>query len=208
LILCEDTRTSFPLLKKFEIDTRLKSYHKFNERESIQSVIDMLAADNDVALITDAGTPCVSDPGAKLVEAAANEGIEVTPVPGACAAIAALSISGFNAVSFVFRGFLPRKKGELKRVLVATLTEPSPISIFYESPMRIISTVTAMTEVIPVSKVCLCNDLTKSHERIYRGLPGEILDELEHNSKASKGEYTIVLARANIKPEEIEDDED
>ncbi|MDR2530821.1 MAG: hypothetical protein LBC65_04705, partial [Oscillospiraceae bacterium] len=118
-----------------------------------------------------------------------------------------LSVSGFNAVSFVFRGFLPRKKGQLAKVLSATLFEPSPITIFYESPMRIDSTVAAMADNIPDSRLCLCNDLTKPHERIYRGAPAAVLTALRSNPNASKGEYTIVLARNNIKPEERDSNE-
>jgi len=198
LILCEDTRTSFPLLKNFEIETKLRAYHKFNEQSSLDSIIGLLESGQEIALISDAGTPCVSDPGSKLVAAAIESGIQVSPVPGACAAIAALSASGFNAVSFVFRGFLPRKKGQLTKTLQATLTESSPITIFYESPMRIISTIEICTEVIPDSKVCLCNDLTKTHERIYRGIPVDVLQELRDNKNAEKGEYTLVLCRAVI----------
>jgi 16S rRNA (cytidine1402-2'-O)-methyltransferase len=200
LVLCEDTRTSFPLLKEFNVVTPLKSYHKFNEEQTVAPLVERLRSGENIALITDAGTPCVSDPGAKLIEAAANAGVEITALPSPCAAIAALSISGFNAVSFTFRGFLPRTKGKLAAVLAATLTEPSPVTIFYEAPMRIIATVEAMTVTVPDSRLCLCNDLTKPHERIYRGLPASVLEELRSNPKAQKGEYTIVLSRLNVKP--------
>ncbi|MDR2360671.1 MAG: 16S rRNA (cytidine(1402)-2'-O)-methyltransferase [Oscillospiraceae bacterium] len=200
LILCEDTRTSFPLLKRHGIETPLKSYHKFNERERAEDIAELLRGGSNIALISDAGTPCVSDPGAVLTAAAVAEGVSVSAVPGPCAAIAALSISGFNAASFVFRGFLPRKKGQLAKVISTTLTEPSPVTIFYESPLRIITSAACMADEIPDSRVCLCNDLTKPHERVYRGTPKQILEELQANRNASKGEYTIVIARSVIKP--------
>ncbi|MDR3149985.1 MAG: 16S rRNA (cytidine(1402)-2'-O)-methyltransferase [Oscillospiraceae bacterium] len=207
LILCEDTRTSFPLLKRHGIETPLKSYHKFNERARADSIAELLSGGTNIALITDAGTPCISDPGAVLIDTAVSEGAEITAVPGPCAAIAALSISGFNAASFVFRGFLPRKKGQLAKVIRATLSEPSPVTVFYESPLRIIATAACMAEQIPDSRVCLCNDLTKPHERVYRGTPHQVLEELQANRNAAKGEYTIVLARANIKPFKLDDDD-
>jgi 16S rRNA (cytidine1402-2'-O)-methyltransferase len=189
-------------LRHFGIETPLRAYHKFNEQSSLDSIVNALTSGQEIALITDAGTPCVSDPGSRLVEAAIAAGIEVSPVPGACAAIAALSVSGFNAASFVFRGFLPRKKGQLTRTLRATLSEPSPVTIFYESPMRIVTTMELCAEAVPDSRVCLCNDLTKPHERIYRGTPSEVLEQLNANKNAAKGEYTLVLCRAQVKADE------
>ena len=208
LLLCEDTRSSFPLLKYHDIGTKLKSYHKYNEQSEITAALDILSGGGVLALITDAGTPCISDPGAKLVAAVAEAGYNVTSIPGPCAAIAALSVSGFNAASFVFRGFLPRKKGMLARVITGTKSEPSPVTIFYESPLRIHTTMAMMAELVPDSRVCLCNDLTKPYERIYRGVPQVVLTELESNRNATKGEYTLVLARSNIKPEEADYGED
>ncbi|NLL38892.1 MAG: hypothetical protein GX254_04855, partial [Clostridiales bacterium] len=117
------------------------------------------------------------------------------------AAITALSVSGFNCISFSFYGFLPRAKNDIVRVLERTKTEYSPVTVFYQSPKRIISTFEIMADTIPSYDICLCNDLTKLHERIYRGRPREILNELRANEKADKGEYTIVLSRS-VAPEE------
>jgi 16S rRNA (cytidine1402-2'-O)-methyltransferase len=200
LILCEDTRTSFPLLREYGINAPLRSYHKFNEQAAVGGVIAQLQSGGDVALITDAGTPCVSDPGYLLVKACAENGIAVTPIPGASALIAALSISGFNIVSFTFRGFLPRTEGKLRRVISDTLSEPSPVTVFYEAPHRILETVRVCAEEIPGSRLCLCNDLTKAHERIYRGTTAEVLEELSSNPNFAKGEYVMVLARDSVKP--------
>ena len=177
------------------IGTKLKSYHKFNEAGTADYFINRLLEGGDIALITDAGTPCISDPGYILVRKAIDAGIDVVGVSGPCAAVTALSVSGFNCISFSFYGFLPRSKNDIIRVLERTATEYSPVTVFYESPKRIVSTFEIMAGVIPSYNVCLCNDLTKLHERIYRGRPGEILAELRENEKADRGEYTIVLSR-------------
>lgn len=196
LIAAEDTRTSAPLLKMFNIHTRLKAYHKFNEAGTADYFTDRMLEGDDIALITDAGTPCISDPGYILVKRAIDAGIEVVGISGPCAAVTALSVSGFNCISFSFYGFLPRAKNDIARVLERTKTEYSPVTVFYQSPKRIISTFEIMADTIPSYDICLCNDLTKLYERIYRGKPGEILDELRENEKADKGEYTIILSRA------------
>jgi 16S rRNA (cytidine1402-2'-O)-methyltransferase len=200
LILAEDTRTSQPLLRAFDIHAKLRAYHKFNESASAAPILAILEQGADVALISDAGTPCVSDPGWLLVAAAAEAGIEVVGVSGACAAVTALSVSGFNAASFVFRGFLPRARKDLEETLARTLTEYSPVTIFYESPRRVSASVAAMVRLIPDSRLCLCNDLSKLHERVYRGLPEDVLRELLANENAEKGEYTLVIARAAPTP--------
>lgn len=196
LIAAEDTRTSSQLLNMLDIHTRLKAYHKFNEAETSDYFVGRLAQGDSVALITDAGTPCISDPGYILVKRAVEAGIEVVGISGPCAAVTALSVSGFNCISFSFYGFLPRAKKDILEVLERTKTEYSPVTVFYESPKRIIATFEIMSEAIPSYDICLCNDLTKLHERIYRGKPGEVLSELRANEKADKGEYTIVLCRA------------
>lgn len=193
IIAAEDTRTSWPLLSKLNVSAKLVSYHKFNERSRVDELIDELAAGNDIALISDAGTPCISDPGCILVEAAADAGYEVVAVCGACAAISALSISGFDLTSFAFYGFVPRENSEIKKLWERILSDSVRSAVFYESPMRIISTITSLCEHIPAAELCVCNDLTKLHERIYRGTPETVLAELSSNPNHQKGEYSIVM---------------
>ena len=198
IIAAEDTRTSYPLLSKLGVDAKLISYHKFNERSRVEELLDKLNSGLNIALISDAGTPCISDPGCILVEAAAASGIKVVAVCGACAAISAASISGFDLTSFAFYGFVPRENGEIKKLWDKMLTDSVKTAIFYESPMRITSTVASVAEAIPSAKLCVCNDLTKLHERIYRGSPAEVLAELEGNPNHKKGEYSIVMEIPDI----------
>ena len=191
IIAAEDTRTSANLLNKFEIRTKMVSHHKFNERSTCDNLINELLDGKNIALISDAGTPCISDPGSVLVKHAVEHNITVEGIPGACAATTALSISGFDAKEFSFTGFFPRDNGEIKRFM-QKLRVPS-VYIFYESPKRIIKTLTLLAEALEDVNVCLCNDLTKKFERIYRGTPKEIIEELRDNPSAEKGEYTVVL---------------
>ncbi len=193
VIAAEDTRTSWPLLSRLGVETKLVSYHKFNERSRVDELIDELASGRDVALISDAGTPCVSDPGCILVEAAAAAGYDVVAVCGACAAVSAASVSGFDLSSFAFYGFVPRESGEIKKLWERILSDSVRAAVFYESPMRILSTVSSLCEAAPAARLCVCNDLTKLHERIYRGSPAGVLAELEANPNCRKGEYTIVM---------------
>ena len=191
IIAAEDTRTSMNLLNKFEIRTKMVSYHKFNERSTCDNLINELLDGKNIALISDAGTPCISDPGSVLVKRAVESNIIVEGIPGACAVTTALSISGFDTNEFRFMGFFPRDNGEIKR-FIQKLRTPS-VYIFYESPKRIIKTLTLLDENLENVNICLCNDLTKKFERIYRGTPKEIIEELRDNPSAEKGEYTVVL---------------
>lgn len=196
-IAAEDTRDSLVLLNRFQIETRLISNHKFNEVSKSEFLINELLSGKNIAVISDAGTPCVSDPGYILVNKAAAAGIEVIGIPGACAAITAISVSGFNAASFSFYGFLPRTEKEIKSILGCISDSYTPVSIFYESPKRIIKTIEIIAETIPDYKICLCNDLTKKFERIYRGIASEVLRMLSENEFSEKGEYTIVTQRTH-----------
>ena len=193
VILCEDTRTSGVLLSKLGVRARLESYHKFNEQAKAESMAErMLKEDMDVAVISDAGTPCVSDPGVDIVRACAERGIPVVGVPGASASITAMSVSGFDG-SFAFVGFMPRKKSELKAFLQDELPTRTKNHIFYESPKRVLDTISVISEVYPEAQICLCNDLTKRFERIYRGTAKEVFEELSANGNAELGEYVGVL---------------
>jgi len=196
LIAAEDTRTTALLLEKYGITgAKVLPNHKFNEENAAYGFVQDLLQGRNIALVTDAGMPCVSDPGYLLVEAAVKAGITVTAVPGPCAAVTAVAVSGFNALSFAFYGFLPRTAGEIRKVLRRVEKEYSPLSVFYESPNRITDTVELVGEVLPGCRVCVCNDLTKKFERIYRGTPGEVLEQLKSNPDAAKGEYILLIER-------------
>lgn len=196
LIAAEDTRTTAMLLEKYGITgAKVLPNHKFNEENAAYGFVQDLLQGRNIALVTDAGMPCVSDPGYLLVEAAVKAGITVTVVPGPCAAVTAVAVSGFNALSFAFYGFLPRTAGEIRKVLRRVEKEYSPLSVFYESPNRITDTVELVEEVLPGCRVCVCNDLTKKFERIYRGTPGEVLEQLKSNPNAAKGEYVLLIER-------------
>ena len=159
----------------------------------MDELLGELASGRDIALISDAGTPCVSDPGCILVEAAAAAGYDVVAVCGACAAVSAASVSGFDLTSFAFYGFVPRENGEIRKLWERILSDSVKTAVFYESPMRILTTLSSLREAAPDAKLCVCNDLTKLHERIYRGSPDEVISELETNPNYQKGEYTIVI---------------
>lgn len=199
LIAAEDTRTAAQLLAQYGVTgARILPYHKFNEREAASGIVSALLRGENAALITDAGMPCVSDPGYLLVQAAIEAGVQVTVVPGACAAVAAVAVSGFNALSFAFYGFLPRTPGEIRKVLRRIAEEYAPLSVFYESPNRIAETVEIIAEILPDASLCVCNDLTKKFERIYRGSPADVLQELRENPNARKGEYVLLVYRASV----------
>jgi 16S rRNA (cytidine1402-2'-O)-methyltransferase len=203
LIAAEDTRTAAMLLEKFGITgAKILPNHKFNEGNAAYGFVQDLLQGKTIALVTDAGMPCVSDPGYLLVEAAVAAGVPVTAVPGPCAAVTAVAVSGFNALSFAFYGFLPRTAGDIRKVLRRVEKEYSPLSVFYESPNRITDTVELVGEVLPDFWVCVCNDLTKKFERIYRGTPEQVLEQLKSNPNASKGEYVLLLERSKTEQKE------
>lgn len=202
LIMAEDTRKSVVLLNHFKIKTKMQSYHKFNEMERVESVITKLIEGKNIALISDAGTPCISDPGYILVDNAIQNGIKVIGISGPCAAITALSVSGFNCEAFSFYGFLPRKSGKMSKQLSKIKQDLSDIVIFYESPKRIIKTLIALKDEFPKALICLCNDLTKKYERIYRGDLEQVIGELNDNVYGEKGEYTIIIKKNMLQLDE------
>ena len=190
LILCEDTRTSGILLKHFDIQGRLMSHHKFNEHQTVAPLIERLRGGETVALITDAGTPGISDPGFLLVRECAREGIDVQCLPGATAFVPALVSSGLPCDRFCFEGFLPQKKGRQTR-LTALADEPRTL-IFYESPYRLVRTLTQFVEVFGAERpVCVCREISKLHEESVRGTLAEVLAHF--NAKEPKGEIVIVV---------------
>jgi len=205
MIAAEDTRHSRGLLTHFGIRTPAFSCHKFNEGKQGDFFVSELTSGKNIALISDAGTPSISDPGHQLVSMAAAAGIEVVAVCGANAAAAALSISGFDVSRFIFLGFLPRTAKEQAVIWDMISDSLNYPAVFYESPLRIHKTLEWLADTYPIARACLCNDLTKKFERTYRGTPTEILAQLLDNPNAKKGEYTCVLSLPAKDNEKIED---
>lgn len=197
LIACEDTRTSIVLLKHFGIVKKLVSYHKFNEKGKSNSLIKDLLSGKHIALITDAGCPCISDPGSILVKEAISNGIEVISVPGASATITSLMCSGMNTESFTFYGFLDRENKKMTSQLESIKEDSSNIAIIYESPKRIIKTLEKIKDVLDNPYVCLCNDLTKKFEKKYYGKASEVLKKLSNNPNSELGEYVLLIEKNN-----------
>jgi len=193
LIAAEDTRVTRKLLNAFGIHTPLVSCREHNERTvALRIVKRMLEEGIDVACTTDAGTPCLSDPGSGLVREAANAGIPVIAVPGASAIAAALSVSGMDIEEFTFYGFLPRQRGELREKL-KDMARTSRVAVVFESPYRVIDLLACLAESLPHTRVCVHCDLTKKYENTLRGEVIEALEVLQNNPKAEKGEYCLVL---------------
>lgn len=203
-IAAEDTRESYGLLQKLNIrgEKKFITNNGYNENNAKNKIVELLLAGNDVAVVSDAGMPCISDPGAILVEAAANAGIDVVGVCGASAVITAVAVSGFvkSNSDFAFFGFLPRKKNEIEEKLNASVQTGISTAVFYESPLRIKNTMAIIADTLPDAGVCLCNDLTKLYEKIYRGTPSDVLAELTANPNAEKGEYALVLDFTHVSP--------
>ncbi len=197
LIAAEDTRHTQKLLAKFDIHSALTSYHDHNKEEKAPVLVAKMLEGKSVALVSDAGTPGISDPGYFLINLAVDQKIPVVPIPGATAAIAALSISGLPTDSFVFEGFLPSKHtARLKRL--DELKEEKRTLVFYEAPHRITETLTDMAEVLGERKAVVTRELTKIHEEAIRGNLADVLDRLQKGSL--KGEFTIIVHGATAKP--------
>ena len=190
IIAAEDTRHSRVLLSCFDIKTPMFSCHKFNEEKRGDFFIEKLNEGKSIALISDAGTPAISDPGHRIVRQVAAAGYAIVPVCGASAVVSALSVSGFDASQFTFLGFLPRTKGDMLKTLAAKLPG---VAVFYESPKRIEATLKTIAAEYPTAQICLCNDISKKFERIYHGCISEVLAEIADNENARKGEYACVL---------------
>ena len=193
MIAAEDTRRSMVLLGKLGIRNKLVSNHKFNEYGKARSFIDAMKAGKSVAVITDAGTPCISDPGNELIKAAVEEGIRVVGVPGCCAAVNALAISGFDLSAFGFYGFFPRENADRRRLLEKLRRGDMRTFALYESPKRIMDLVDFLIDEEADVRLCLCNDMTKLHEMCFRGTPSEVKEQLLQKGNYDKGEYAVVL---------------
>lgn len=193
IIAAEDTRRSMVLLNKLGIRNRLVSNHKFNEYGKAKYFIGEMKAGKNVAVITDAGTPCISDPGNELIKAAVEEGIRVVGIPGCCAAVNALSVSGFDLSSFTFCGFFPRENADRKKLLENLRRADTPTFAFYESPLRIMSLVDFFIDAEADVNMCLCNDMTKLHEMTFRGKPEQVREQLLAKGNYDKGEYAVII---------------
>ena len=193
IIAAEDTRRSMVLLNKLEIRNRLVSNHKFNEYGKAKYFINEMLSGKSVAVITDAGTPCISDPGNELIRAAVEAGIPVIGVPGCCAAVNALSISGFDLSSFLFYGFFPRENADRRKLLEKLRRGDTRTFAFYESPKRIMELVDFFIDQQAQVRMCLCNDMTKLHEMAFRGSPAEVKEQLLAKGNYDKGEYAVIV---------------
>ncbi|WP_298532037.1 16S rRNA (cytidine(1402)-2'-O)-methyltransferase [uncultured Algibacter sp.] len=194
LILAEDTRTSGKLLKHFEIATHMQSHHMHNEHKTVESIIQKLKSGIEVALISDAGTPAISDPGFLLSRACIENNIEVDCLPGATAFVPALVNSGFPNDKFVFEGFLPVKKGRQTRLLL--LAEETRTMIFYESPHKLVKTLGHFCEYFGENRpVSVSRELTKLFEETKRGTAKEVLEY--YTNKPPKGEIVVIVGGKN-----------
>ena len=198
LIAAEDTRNSIKLLNRFDIHTPMTSYHEFNRFEKAEELVGELLSGKDIALITDAGTPCISDPGDVLTAACARHGIPVTSVPGASAVVTALTLSALSARRFVFEGFLPPvKQKKERREALARIREETRTIVLYEAPHHLKNTLSELSELLGEERrVSLCREMTKLHEEVIRTTLGEA-KELE-----PRGEYVLVIEGKD--PEELQ----
>jgi 16S rRNA (cytidine1402-2'-O)-methyltransferase len=192
VVACEDTRHTGTLCARHGISPRLVSLHEHNEAKRVPELLQRLAAGERVALVSDAGTPVVSDPGARLVAAALDAGIEVTVLPGPSAVTAAVAVSGLASGGFVFCGFLPRSASQLGALLDRLDASALPV-IAFESPRRLPATLAALAERDPARRAAVCRELTKLHEQVVRGRVGDLADRF---STPPKGEVTLVLEAA------------
>ena len=205
LILCEDTRHSLKLLNYFAIKKKLVAYHKFNEKEKTRAIVDELKKGKDIALITDAGTPCISDPGYILINILKEEGIDVVGVGGISAVVTALSVSGLNTDSFAFYGFFPRENKVREELLNKISVGVVNLVVFYESPKRIIATLNYLYQKLGEVKVSISKDLTKIHESNYFGYISDVIEKLNNFDKADLGEYTIIIELNKKEEEHLEE---
>lgn len=194
-IACEDTRTTRKLLTRYAIDRPLLSYHEHNEIEKSKEILSLLREGRSVALVSDAGTPCISDPGYRLVKLVSGHGIEVLSIPGPSASVSALSVSGLPTSSFAFFGFLPKTRKHLTDYLSRIKNYPETL-VFYESPNRVTKTLNTISEVLGDRNVSVSREMTKLFEETLRGKVSDVLEALGKRDKI-KGEVTIVVEGAS-----------
>jgi 16S rRNA (cytidine1402-2'-O)-methyltransferase len=194
-IICEDTRVTSVLLKHYEIQKELVSMNAQSEVKKISWLIERIINGESCALVSDAGTPSISDPGVRLISEAIKNGIQIIPVPGASALLAALIISGLPTDSFVFEGFLPQKKGRMTKL--KNLSEEKRTIIVYESTYRIKKLLQELNEYLPERFIVVCRELTKKFEEVRRGYPKELFASIDES--INKGEFVVVIAPINWK---------
>ena len=201
LILAEDTRTSGLLLKHFDIHKPMLSYHKFNEHQTVARIVERLLAGETIAVVSDAGTPGISDPGFLVAREAIRAGVEVSCLPGATAFVPALVASGLPCDRFCFEGFLPQKKGRQTRLQL--LTDETRTMVFYESPHRIVKALQQFAEVFGQERpVAVCREISKVHEEVVRGSIAEALAHFQEHEP--RGEFVIIVGGKPEKPERLE----
>ena len=194
LIAAEDTRHTAKLLSHYNIRTPVTSYFEYNKLSKLDQVLNALES-GDVALVSDAGTPALNDPGFELVKAALEHGYRVSPIPGPSASVAALVISGLPGDAFLYLGYLPRKQNDRRQFLSRVADQPYTL-IFLESPHRLVASLTDMLDLLGDRDICVARELTKMHEEVLRGKLQQILAHFQN--QPARGEFTLVLAGASI----------
>ena len=194
LLLCEDTRTTKKLLNKYDISVPTMSYHSHSKEGKEDKILEMLKEGKTLGLVSDAGTPGISDPGSMLVAKVREEmpEVEIVPIPGASAFVSALSASGLHINQFTFLGFLPHKKG--RETIFKEIAESESTMVFYESTHRILKTLESLAEHCPNKKVCVARELTKIYEEFKVGPPSELLEYFTNNPEKQKGEFVVIVA--------------
>ena len=192
IIACEDTRNTIRLLNHFEIKGHLTSYHEYNKIDKAYELCEKVKEGNNIAFVSDAGMPAISDPGYELVDIAYKEGLEVTVVPGASAVVSALAISGISSRRFAFEGFLPADKNEKKEILTE-LSQESRTLILYEAPHRLLKTLKELFEYMGDRNIAIVREITKLHEEVLRGKLSDIIADYESEKVAIRGEYVLVI---------------
>lgn len=192
IIACEDTRNTIRLLNHFEIKGHLTSYHEYNKIDKAYELCEKVKEGKNIAFVSDAGMPAISDPGYELVDIAYKEGLEVTVVPGASAVVSALAISGVSSRRFAFEGFLPADKNDKKEILTE-LSQESRTLILYEAPHRLLKTLKELFEYMGNRNIAIVREITKLHEEVLRGKLADIMADYESEKIAIRGEYVLVI---------------
>ena len=203
LILAEDTRRTATLLRHHGIGTSSRAFHAHSAAGEVDRLVERMVAGERFALVSDAGTPVISDPGVRLVAAAREAGLEVSMAPGPSAVLGALSIAGLRADRFVFLGFLPRSAGK-RRAAVEAMGRRSEASVLFESPQRVGGLLEVMAELFPERRVAVCRELTKRFEEVARGLPGELAERF---ADGARGEITVVVEAAAEEAPELDEED-
>ena len=206
IIACEDTRSSKTLLNRFDIKTKCLSYHEHSDERAIDVIMGKIQKGENIALISDAGTPLISDPGFKLVRKARALDISIIPIPGSCAAISALSVSGLNTDTFLFKGFLPRKREDRKNTLEQIRGYQHTI-IFYESPHRVLESIKDMKLILGNKrKIFMAREMTKLFETYFSGTIGELIEFIEKDPSNTKGEIVLIVEKCNEDATKLKND--